>query len=289
MSNFKVSKIHLTIIIALLFFLDGCSNKNKSHQQFRDSLTFYASFNEGFEADIAQGDPELYSAPTWERRDELQIFDEKEEFLQIHEGQGVVGDALWIDSESSPVFFYKGIDNMVYERDDWTGTVSFWIRLNPDEDLRDGYSDPIQITSRAWNDGALFVDFTAEDPRTFRFAIIPDREVWDPEEREWGDVPFEERPMLNIPDHPFSKDEWTHVAFSFRNFNTGQNNGRVAGYLNGEFVGSMSGSEKTFTWDPEKVAIWLGYNYRGYFDELAIFNRNLSEEEIFQLYSMRGL
>ena len=40
------------------------------------------------------------------------------------------------------------------------------------------------------------------------------------------------------------------------------------------------------TWTPEKAAIMLGIAYIGDFDELAIFNRALSDAELRQLYQL---
>jgi hypothetical protein len=279
----------LMLLILAALLLIGCGSSDDPYPELRNSLTFYASFDGSHEADVAAGDPGFYMAPSWSQRMEYELFTEAgEEFFRIHEGEGKYGDALWIDSRYEPVFFYKGEDNMPYETRHWSGTVSFWLRLDPAEDLHPGYSDPIQITASAWNDGALFVDFTDEEPRIFRFAIFADREVWDPDEREWDEVPVDERPMVDINDPPFSRNDWTHVAFAFSNFNTGDNDGTVYVYLNGEKAGELTGREQTLTWNPSEVFIWPGYNYRGYFDELSIFDRSLSGDEIRQIYNLEN-
>jgi hypothetical protein len=278
------------IYVSLLLVIVSCScaiNSNQRNELF-NSLSFYASFDESYVADFAMGDPNLYIAPSWDRRAELELFKNDGDNLQIHQGEGRYENALWIDSQYEPVYFYRGEANMPYITENWSGTVSFWMRLDPAEDLHPGYSDPIQITPHGWNDGALFVDFTEEDPRIFRFAIFADRNVWDPEERDWNVVPVEERPMVDVKDLPFSRNVWTHIAFTFRNFNTGLSNGIVDCYINGEKVGILEGHEQTFTWNPEELAIWLGYNYRGYFDELTIFDRELNQEEIQQIYSLEN-
>jgi len=283
----QIIKIWFNLILCFILFSSG-GEKNDIDYRLLDSLSFYASYDNNFTADYSLGDAELYMAPTWERRNELERFTNEGAYLQIHEGEGRYGDALWIDSKHSPVFFYKGEANMPYDTENWNGTISFWLRLDPEKDLHPGYSDPIQITPHAWNNGAMFVDFTEEIPRIFRFAIFADRDIWDPEQQEWDDIPIEQRPMIEVEDLPFSSDEWTHIAMSFRNFNTGQNNGVVDCYINGVKIGSLEGRDQTFTWNPEEVKIWLGYNYRGYFDELALFDRNLSEDEISFLYSLEN-
>lgn len=277
------------LLFVLLFHTFGCKQADRPYHELKKALTFYASFDNTMKADVALGDSILYVGPSWDLRMDYEPFSEDyNSYFSIHEGEGKHGDALWIDSRSEPVFFYRGKDNISYKPENWGGTISFWLRLNPEEDLYPGYSDPIQITPNAWNDAALFVDFTDKNPRNLRFAIFPNREVWDPNNRNWEDVPQKERPMLDIENPFFSNNKWTHIAFTFDHFNTGEGIGFVQGYLNGEKVGEQSSMKQIFTWDPSKVFIWLGYNYRGYFDELSIFNRQLSEEEIQHIYSLTG-
>lgn len=279
-----MKKIGIPLLLVLLSVGCGNSTDPAAKTGIQDALTFYISFENGLSADFAIGDPYLYTAPSWPRRAEAEPYRGDTGHLQIREGAGVSGNVLWIDTEYEPVFFYRGADNIHYKPENWSGTVSFRLRLDPDEDLREGYSDPILLTSRGWNDRALFVDFTDEVPRHFRFAVFPDREVWDPDERSWDEVPEEERPMLDVPGMPFSRDAWTHVAFTFSNFNLDGETGRVLCYIDGEFTGELEIENPIFTWEPDEVAIWIGYHYRGYFDELALFNRALSEAEIVRIY-----
>lgn len=280
------SLINIVCYAFILALLTACNSEPGS--ELANHLTFYASFDDGFEADIALGDPTLYIAPSLSRAaEELEPYDGQDVHGRIVEGEGRYGNALHIDLPYDPILFYRGETNMPYSEQNWSGTVSFWMKLDP-ADLAPGYSDPIQITSRGWNDGALFVDFTDEDPRIFRFAIFPDREVWDAEERDWNDVPIQERPMVDVPEPPFSNDRWTHVAFTFHNFNTGNSDGVVNCYLDGQLIDTLSGREKTITWTPDRVAIWLGYTFRGYLDELSIFDRSLTDKEILQIYELEN-
>lgn len=281
--------LKFTLLSILPFLMiTGCSSDSDVHQNLKNSLTFYASFDNGLTADYSVGDPFMYSSESWASRDEQTMIHHTTDHLMIHENEGVYGSALWMESGYNPVYFYQGDQNMTYNRSDWSGTVSFWLRLDPNTTLREGFSDPIQITAQAWNDGALFVDFTDQIPRIFRYAIIPDRDVWDPENLNWDDFPIEDRPMIDVNEPPFSEDEWVHVAFSFKNFNTGMNNGLVDAYLNGSYMGSLDNREMTFTWDEAPFYIWLGYNYRGYFDELAIFDQYFDADTISELYKLEN-
>jgi hypothetical protein len=43
----------------------------------------------------------------------------------------------------------------------------------------------------------------------------------------------------------------------------------------------------TFTWDPSREAIMLGLNYIGLFDDLSVFDRALTEEEVGLIYHLQ--
>src|SRR4030095_14698879 len=98
-----------------------------------------------------------------------------------------------------------------------------WLSLDPEKDLEPGYCDPIHVTERGWNDGAIFADFTKDDtPRHFRLGAFADRKVWDPRERDWNAVPVPERPMVEVAKPPFARGQWTHVVLTWAGFNSGK-------------------------------------------------------------------
>jgi Concanavalin A-like lectin/glucanases superfamily len=199
------------------------------------------------------------------------------------------GDAVRIALKSSPLVFFKGERNIAWTPRDWSGTVSVWFSLDPDRDLLPGYSDPLIITPRAWNDAALFVDFTRDDvPRKFRFAAFADRAVWDPAKREWEAVPVAERPMIELAGGRFAAGRWTHVAWTWERFNTAGPDGVLTAYIDGAPVGTLSGRPQTYTWDPAEVLIALGVQFRGLMDELSIFDRALTAAEIQALHGLTG-
>lgn len=55
-------------------------------------------------------------------------------------------------------------------------------------------------------------------------------------------------------------------------------------YMNGELMGAIENWNLTFGWDPSQVFLVLGAAYVGHMDDLAVFNRSLSYEEVKQLY-----
>jgi hypothetical protein len=256
-------------------------------EALRKALTFHASFDGGVDAARAAGDPALYWAPSFkQRQDAARGLPTGGEVL-LARGQGRFGDALRFTQRKSPVVFFKGTGNMPYRPQDWSGTVSFWLSVDFAE-LEPGFCDPVQITPHAWNDGAFFVEFEKRpESIPFRLGVYSDFKVWNPENRRFADIPQHEKPLVAVEQPPFGRGKWTHVAFTFERFNTGRPDGVARLYLDGTAQGGLSPRQQTFTWDPEKNAVALGLGYIGLLDELSIFDRALSADEIRELYGLK--
>jgi hypothetical protein len=193
------------------------------------------------------------------------------------------------NSPRAPVVFFRGSQNIPYEVGNWNGTVSFWLSTDPEGELEPGFCDPVQITPRAWNDAAFFVEFERRpEAIPFRLGVYADLNVWNPNKRPFAEIPAEERPLITVQSPPFKRGRWTHVLFTFEHFNTGRNDGVARLYLDGLPQGALSPRQQTFTWDLQNTAIALGLSYIGMIDELSIFNRALSEQEIRELHGLEG-
>ena len=245
-------------------------------------LVFRASFDGGVDAQVGGGDRKLYWAPKMEVPAKTFLAGLPTSGVVTHEKEGgVTGGYLKFQKKAPEMVFFQAKGNMPYAETNWSGTVSFWLRLTPDEDLEPGFTDPIQITDKAWNKSAFFVEFSKDEkPREFRLGVYADFEVWNPQNQKWEDIPMAEKPLAPVVRSPFTREKWTHVAFTFENFNTGKPNGIAKLYLNGEERGVLKERTQTFTWDYEKALIMLGLSYVGGFDELAIYDRPLSGEEV---------
>lgn len=254
----------------------------------RKSLTLSASFDQGADADFAKGDKQLYMSGSAQRKDALPGLPAGE--IELAKGQGRHGSgALRFIKPSGKVIFYKAAENVAYRKENWSGTVSFWLSLDPNKDLGDWYCDPIQITEKAWDNGALWVDFSKDDkPKHFRLGTFADQEVWNPTKRNFDTIPAAERPMYTVTEPPFTTGKWTHVAFTFENYNTGKPNGSAKLYLNCKPQGSITGRNQQLTWDINNAAIQLGMSYVGLYDDLALFDRALTDAEIESLYKFEG-
>jgi hypothetical protein len=177
--------------------------------------------------------------------------------------------------------FFRGAGNMPYSKADWSGTVSFWLNVDPEGKLEPGFCDPIQITASAWNDAAFFVEFEKRSESIpFRLGVYADLAVWNPGNRNFAEIPAAERPLVTVEKPPFRAGRWTHVVFTFERFNSGRTDGVARLYLDGQFQGELKSRRQTFTWDVDKAVIALGLGYVGLFDELSVFNRALGPDEI---------
>lgn len=246
------------------------------------SLKFHASFDGNADAVVANGDGRVYTTESLARKEWTPGIQRSD--VSIAAGEGKFGDCLRFGKKSPQVICYRG-ETIPYRNVNWSGTVSFWMRLNPDKDLEPGFCDPLQITEKAWNDASLFVDFDKDLPRDFRLGVFSDLKFWNPENIVWEKLPIEKRPMVTVKKPGFTREAWKHVAFTFTGINaTDSSPASSELYLDGQSMGTLTSPMK-FTWDLEKSAIMLGIEYIGDLDELMIFDRALSKDEINELQS----
>lgn len=253
------------------------------------ALTFYASFDNGADADFAKGNPRLFTRtatkPAWTSKAGLQT----DGLTKLEPGLGLSGGALRFTERNAKWVFYKADKNLPYSNTNWSGSVSAWLRLDPQKDLDPGYCDPIQITTRKWNDGSFFVDFDKDgDPRDFRLGAFADFLAWNPENKNVNDISEDDRPLIKVKNPPFGSEKWTHICFTWKRFNTGKKDGVASFYLDGKHVGDLKDWNQTWTWkDEEESRILIGLNYVGLFDDLMCFDRALSAKEIQSIHGLK--
>lgn len=248
----------------------------------RDSLTLHASFDRGFDADFSRGD----KACTVRRGSENVPATANDEVRLVEQG-GRFGGALHFTKKGSTYPRFNGTDVLGYNDKNWSATVSVWLRLDPDKDLEPGYCDPVQIVGDDGKKGFIFLEWSKDEtPRYFRYAIRPLFHIWNPTNVQWADIPFDKRPMVQVERAPFSREAWTHVVFSLADINAGGKKpvGRL--YLNGKLQGTIENWDLTFGWNPAKTALVLGAAYVGHIDDLAVFNRALTDQEVLLLMNL---
>jgi hypothetical protein len=248
------------------------------------ALTFHASFDTGADADFAAGDRRMFTAASYRALDSAQPGLHNPD-ATIVAGKGKYGGALQYAAKNTMATYYLAEKNVAFAARDWSGTVSFWLSLDPETDLT-GFADPIQLTDKDYNNGALWVDFTGNDkPRHNRLGVFPDLTAWNPEKLTGQTNPAFVRHLVDVATPPYGHGKWTHVAFSFSGLN-GAAPGSAKFYLDGTLRGTIAAVPETFTVDPAKMTIRLGVNCTGLFDDLAMFNRALTDAEITSLYAL---
>jgi len=247
--------------------------------------TFFVSFDQGVDADYANGDPSMYTATSRSALDAAKkgLHNADHEILK---DQGKFGDAFRFGSRTDTAIFFQGKDNIVYDSQAWSGSISFWLSLDPAVDLEPGYTDPIQITDSKWNDAAIWVDFTRENPRDFRLGAIGDMTAWSKDTVNSSIEAQQERRMVRVKNPPFTSSAWTHIGITFESL--GSNGGVSTLYVDGKKIGTISGVNEPFTWEYDNAKIYLGLGFIGSMDEFAIFNRLLTAEEMLSIYQLEN-
>lgn len=282
---FHMRRFIPTLVLALMA---GCSTPQTS-SRLASALVFHAPFDGTADAALGGGDRRIQTGPSWSAPRITAPGLPPEGTVIVAPDAGRFGDALRFEKKIDQVVGYRVPGNFPYRTNRWSGTVSFWLRVTPDEDIEPGYSDVIQVTSKSWDDASFFVEFTKDEkPREMRLGVYADKSVWNPNSRDWGKIPIEEKPLARVLRPPFRRDRWNHVVFTWENFNTGQPDGICQLYLDGVPAGSISAREQTFHWDPSQSVMMLGLAYTGWMDDLGVFDRALSPAEVLTLHGLPG-
>jgi len=270
----KDATINILIIGTLILLIFSCQSKSSS--ALKKALTFYVSFDNGTTADFALGDANIYTAngsyvDMKRKLEDIQVGMNNSNH-GIAEGKGQFGNAFEFGKKKkgSQVLFYKSEDNLSYDPQSWSGSISFWLSVDPSTDL-DGYTDPIQITDVNFNDASIWVDFTDDDPPNFRLGVIGDKKAWSLDTLNSPFMVEFEKRLVNVEQPFFSRSQWTHILITYEDLGTSNSLAKL--YLNGQKKGSN---------------IFLGLGYTGLMDELSIFNLPLTDTQAMELYLLKG-
>ena len=261
---------NLLISIAVFSFLYSLAAAEE------EGLLLRASFDTQADADFAKGESRIFTAKTLARKEVTPGIDG--EAVKWEQTGGRTGGALRFLKKTNKLTFFQGGANVPYKAERFEGTVALWMKLSPDDDLPNGYVDPFQITDKKWNDASLFLDFTDKNPRVFRLGVFANHRFWNSDNVKFDDIPEQHRPMIAVKAAPFRRDRWTHVAFTWSNFNEPRS-GKAILYLDGTSQGTLD-RKQFFTWNVSDVAIMLGINYVGWIDDFRIYDRPLSADAI---------
>ena len=257
---------------------DAQERRSDDLQGFRKSLTFFASFDNGFDADFAVGDKQIYSVKSQEEISNAKPAAGQAPEVRLAPGEGRNGGTAIEFKKKTPNFvFFQAEKNIHYRDKDWSGTFSFWLKVDPVKGLAPGYTDPVQLTDANYDDSAIWVDFTKSSPREFRLGMKCDKAAG-----EKNDEQTKQSRVSAASTLPFSADTWTHVVITYSALNTDAGQGRL--YFDGVEQASVTGIDDPFTWDLSKAKIRLGVAFVGMIDELAAFDKELTAKEIQSLH-----
>jgi hypothetical protein len=276
----------LSLLFAAVLALPGSSAEPKP---LAESITFYASFDDEIRADFAKGQKTLdtrFNHPTEKNQFVIEKGHDAKAF-RIAKGKGVAGgafEAVDVLPRNGRVFFpAKG--NLAFNPSGWSGSLSLWCKTDPDKLLKTRFCDPVQITQKGANNGALWFDFNDAKPRDLRHGAFP----MVPEGKKGIGEDDPTAPMVRVPKISWKADDWHHVVLTWGNLDTGKANARTALYIDAKLIGEVKDRSIAMGWDIEMAGIYFSINYIGLLDEFAIFDRALSPDEVKKLQAEPGL
>ena len=235
----------------------------------KQHICLYASFDRGLDADFSRGSAAPNHQPSVARH---------------QSSGGRHGGALalsaaeygWAEDE----FTFPAAGNFPYSAETFSGTVSLWLNGDPDEDLSTEVPvDPFHI-SRSAADGSFYLDLTRPNddrygsPRKLRFGI-------------YNDSPANDRfiggQLIVVGELDWKRGEWHHVVATWRNANSGAEDGAAEVYIDGVRRGWMSGYAHRVTWAIEEMTIGLGQRYEGLIDEVLILDAAVDSARVGEL------
>ena len=161
------------------------------------------------------------------------------------------------------------------------------MKLIPRKDLEHDYCDPVQITDKAYNNSAIWIDLSADcSPGQIRLGAFGILDSWNPDNTPNDKNPDFQKRLVVTENPPLKNDAWSHILITYLNLGS-SDGGTTSLYLNGILQGQTDLIKEPFKWDLAKGTLRLGVNYAGFLDEISVFNRPLTNKEIGELYQLK--
>jgi hypothetical protein len=253
------------------------------------ALTLYASFDDAVQADFGKGDKSLWTRSNDATPKGKFVFEKgfDSKVYRIAKGKGISGAAL----ECTDVLprggrmYFPAKGNIAFKKGGWSAAVSVWINTDPNMLLKTRFCDPVQITQKGALNGGIWFDFNDAKPRDMRHGLFTSLTAGEKGISE--DDPA--APMVRVPKVPFKSGDWHHIVLSWKNLDTGKKDALSVFYIDGKRIGAIEDRALSMDWDMDKTGIYLALSYIGLLDELALFDRALSAEEVALLHARPGL
>ena len=208
-------------------------------------------------------------------------FDEnKGEVAKDSSGKGNDGEiygAKWIKGRLGSALEFNGKDNYVLIKDNTpiknnNGTISLWAKV---ASWTSGGSGHAMAFISSDSDYACYVNqrqlMIIKSYISLIFKFVGD------------DLTVHEINPCFGPEQMI--DTWHHFAFTWKNINSNSANAELRVYCDGEEVAKKTDFQLTLSWETFTPVLQIGrdnvyYYFNGVIDEVAIYNRALSAEEI---------
>jgi hypothetical protein len=254
----------------------------------RKAVSFYASFDDTLLPDLGVGT--LSTRFNDEKEAGKFVFEKgfDPNVFRIAKGKGAAGGGCLEATDVLPRngrIFFPAKGNLAFKKGGWGGAVSVWINTDPNTLFKTKFCDPIQITQKGAINGGIWFDFNDAKPRDMRmgaFPAVPAGAVGAKEDDA-------DAPMVRVPKVGFQVGQWHHVVLTWDNFDTGKKNAQATLYIDAKKIGDVKDRAIAMDWDLDQAGIYTAVNYVGLLDELALFNRPLSADEVALLHQNPGL
>ncbi len=276
-----------TIAIACLVLILAAVPVSAGEDALKKAVTFYASFDESLTPEVGVGTIKTRAGDPKDPKKLTFADGYNKDIYKIAKGKGVAGGGCLDATDVLPNrgrFFYPVKGNLAYKTGGWGGACSMWINMDPAA-LKLQFCDPVQITQKGANDGGIWFDFNDAKPRDLRMGVFPavPKGVVGAKESD------ADAPMVRVPKVAFKAGEWHHVVLSWSNFDTGKKDAVATLYIDGKKIGEVKDRAIAMDWDVEKAGVYTAVGYTGLLDEMALFNRALTADEVTALHKTPGL
>jgi hypothetical protein len=249
------------------------------------AISFYASFDDEVRGDTGGGDLAPWTRSEHETDRGRHVFEKGFDpgAVRIARGKGIHGGALEFVKPlpRKGMLYFPARGKLALQKGGWGGAVSVWLKPAADTP----FCDPVYITQKRWNDGALWFDYNHDRRGDLRMgaypALAPGQKPPEPDDPHPS--------MLRLKENALKPDAWNHVVMTWGGCDTGKKDGRAALYIDGRLAGEVKDLDLRLDWDLDQTRIYLGFLYVGLMDELALFQRGLTAEEVALLHEKPGV
>ena len=262
--------------------LDAAESEAKA--KLSKALTLHASFDKGLDADFSRGDKKCYV-----QQGKMLVPAKPNEEVKLAADAGRFGGALHFPKKGTYSSLVQGrrgarLQRQKLERQrlrlaaSESGQGSGAGLLRSDSDHRRRQQEGLHLPGMVQGRNAEILPLRHP-------PALPHLE---PEQRSMGGHPLRKAPDGAGRRAPFSREKWTHVVFTLENINDKSKPPVGKLYLNGKLQGAIEKWDLTFDWDPAKVLLVLGASYVGHMDDLAVFDRPLTDVEVDRIYGLKN-